>query len=54
MAEIENSGVLNSAAKKEMTKQLKDKEGNAVFDAELYVKLIAEGCIATKWNEQKR
>ena len=54
IAEIENSGVLNSAAKKEMTEQLKDKEGKAIFDAELYVKFIAEGSIATKWNEQKR
>ena len=53
MAEIENSGVLNSAAKKEMTKQLKDKEGKAIFDAELYVKFIAEGSIAAKCEWKK-
>ena len=53
MAEIENSGVLNSAAKKEMTKQLKDKEGKAIFDAELYVKFIAEGSIAVKCEWKK-
>ena len=53
MAEIENSGVLNSAAKNEMTKQLKDKEGKAIFDAELYVKFIAEGSIAAKCEWKK-
>ena len=53
MAEIENSGVLNSDAKKEMTEQLKDKEGKAIFDAELYVKFIAEGSIAAKCEWKK-
>jgi len=54
IAEVENSGVLNSAAKKEMTEQLKDKEGKAIFDAELYVKLIAEGSIGAKceWTKE--
>ena len=36
-----------------MTKQLKDKEGKAIFDAELYVKLIAEGSIAAKCEWKK-
>ncbi len=53
MAEIENSGVLNSDAKKEMTEQLKDKEGKAIFDAELYVKFIAEGSISAKCEWKK-
>ena len=53
MAEIENSGVLNSAAKKEMAEQLKDKEGKAIFDAELYVKFIAEGSISAKCEWKK-
>lgn len=53
MAEVENSSVLNSDAKKEMTEQLKDKEGKAIFDAELYVKFIAEGSISAKCEWKK-
>ena len=36
-----------------MTEQLKDKEGKAIFDAELYVKFIAEGSIAAKCEWKK-
>jgi hypothetical protein len=53
IAGIENSGVLNSDAKKEMTEQLRDKEGKAIFDAELYVKFTAEGSIAAKCEWKK-
>ena len=52
-AEIDGSGVLNSAAKKDMTKELKDKEGKAIFDAELYVKFTAEGSISAKCEWKK-
>ena len=48
IAEIESSGVLNAAAKKDMTKELTDKKGKAIFDAELYVKFIAKGEISAK------
>jgi hypothetical protein len=53
IAEIENSGVLNSAAKKDMTKDLTDKKGKAIFDAELYVKFIAKGEISAKCEWKK-
>ena len=53
IAEIENSGVLTSAAKKEMTKDLTDKKGKAIFDAELYVKFIAKGEISAKCEWKK-
>ena len=53
IAEIDGSGVLNSSAKKDMTKELKDKEGKAIFDAELYVKFTAEGSISAKCEWKK-
>lgn len=52
-AEIANSGVLSSAAKKDMAKELKDKEGKAIFDAELYVKFIVDGSISAKCEWKK-
>ncbi len=53
IAEVNGSGVLNSSAKKDMTKELKDKEGKAIFDAELYVKFTAEGSISAKCEWKK-
>lgn len=53
IAKIENSGVLNSKAKKDMAKEIKDKDGKAIFDAELYVKFIAEGSISAKCEWKK-
>ena len=53
IAEIESSGVLTSAAKKDMTKELTDKKGKVIFDAELYVKFIAEGSISAKCEWKK-
>ncbi len=52
-AEITNSGVLTSTAKKDMAKELKDKEGKAIFDAELYVKFIVDGEISAKCEWKK-
>lgn len=52
-AEIANSGVLSTSAKEEMNKQLKDKEGKAIFDAELYVKFIVDGSIEAKCEWKK-
>jgi hypothetical protein len=53
IAEIESSGVLTSAAKKDMSKELTNKEGKAIFDAELYVKFTAEGSISAKCEWKK-
>ncbi|MFQ3170722.1 MAG: hypothetical protein ACI9DG_000746 [Oleispira sp.] len=53
IAEIESSGVLTSAVKKDMTKELSDNKGKAIFDAELYVKFIAKGEISAKCEWKK-
>jgi hypothetical protein len=53
IAEIESSGVLTSAAKKDMTKELSDNKEKAIIDAELYVKFIAKGEVSAKCEWKK-
>jgi hypothetical protein len=53
IAEVELSGVYSSTAKKDMEKKIKDEEGKAIFDAELYVKFIAKGEISAKCEWKK-